>query len=86
MAVTFLPYGMVVYSHEMGERSTLCYVANRGVLGRSAEAKPSFMTLGSADASDYAVFANEPAACRIFKFQFMSDHFALKRDLTILEK
>ena len=39
MAITFLPYGMVVYSYEMG-------------LGRSVEAKPSFMTLGSAVSSD----------------------------------
>ena len=47
MEVTFLPYGMVVYSHAMGEGSTVFYVATRGVLGRFVEAKPSFMTLGS---------------------------------------
>ena len=45
MEVSFLSYGMVVYSHAMGEGSTVFYVAIRSVLGRSVEAKPSFMTL-----------------------------------------
>ena len=55
MAFTFLPYGMVVYSHAMGEGSTVFYVATRGVLGRSVEAKLCFMTLGSTVASDRLV-------------------------------
>ena len=45
MEVSFLSYGMVAYSHAMGEGSTVFYVATRSVLGRSVEAKLSFMTL-----------------------------------------
>ena len=57
MEVTFLPYGMVVYSHAMGEGSTVFYVATCFDIRRSVEAKLSFMSLGSAIASDHLVLA-----------------------------
>ena len=69
MEITFLPYGMVVYSHEMEWQSADCLVATRGVLGRSVEAKLSFMSLGSAVSSDRLVLAakrktlRQPTSC-----------------------
>ena len=57
MAFTFLPYGMVVYSHEMGQRSTFCYAVTRGVLKRSVETNPFSWLRGSAVASDHLVLA-----------------------------
>ena len=48
---------MVVYSHEMGEGSTVCCVASRDSVKRSVEAKLKFMTLGSAVLSDRFVLA-----------------------------
>ena len=48
---------MVANTHEMGRGVSLCYVTRRDSVRRSAEAKLSFMTLGSAVASDCVVLA-----------------------------
>ena len=57
VAITFLSYGMVVYSRAMGQRTTVCYVTSSASIRRSAEAKLSFMTLDGAVASNCLVMA-----------------------------
>ena len=57
MAQSQLSYGMVVYSHAMGQSSTLCDVASRDSLRRSAVTKPTFINSGNAVASDRLVLA-----------------------------
>lgn len=52
VAITFRPYAMVVYSYEMGQWSTVCYVASSASVTRYAEAKLSFMRLVNIAVSD----------------------------------
>ena len=52
VAIGFLPYRAVFYTHEMGQWSTVCYVASSASVTRYAEAKLSFMRLVNIAVSD----------------------------------